>query len=342
MLTKKQISEIKEHLERAQNPLFLFDNDADGLCSALLLQRFIERGKLFPIRSFPDLDVSYFRRVRELDADYIFILDKPLVSEEFLKEAEKFNIPIVWIDHHEKVPKSFFKNTKNVFYYNPGEEPVTYLASQVTSKKEDLWLAVAGCISDKFLPDFYRQVREDFPDLLIESDDAYDVYYGSEIGKISKMLNAGLKNTTTKVIEMIKLLMKIKSPLDLANENSRNKFIYERYEHIEERINKLVKKVNKNESSKLIILEYSGDLSVSSEIANKLHYLFPAKFIVVMYKTEGKVNISGRGENIRDIIAKSIKDLPGSTSGGHRNAVGAKIMVPDLEVFKDSLKSLIK
>ena len=30
MLTKKQVGEIKEHLDKAQNPLFFFDNDLDG------------------------------------------------------------------------------------------------------------------------------------------------------------------------------------------------------------------------------------------------------------------------------------------------------------------------
>jgi single-stranded DNA-specific DHH superfamily exonuclease len=39
MLNDKQIDEIREHLEKAQNPLFFFDNDDDGLCSFLLLQR---------------------------------------------------------------------------------------------------------------------------------------------------------------------------------------------------------------------------------------------------------------------------------------------------------------
>ena len=36
MLTKKQKTEIKEHLEKSQNPLFFFDNDNDGLMSFLL------------------------------------------------------------------------------------------------------------------------------------------------------------------------------------------------------------------------------------------------------------------------------------------------------------------
>ena len=75
MLTKKQVSEIKEHLEKAQNPLFLFDNDPDGLCSFLLLQRYIGRGKGIPIKSFPDLNVDYFRRIQEFEnSDYILFL----------------------------------------------------------------------------------------------------------------------------------------------------------------------------------------------------------------------------------------------------------------------------
>ena len=55
MLTENQIEEIKEHLDKAQNPLFFFDNDGDGLCSFLLLQRFIKKGKGVAIKSFPEL-----------------------------------------------------------------------------------------------------------------------------------------------------------------------------------------------------------------------------------------------------------------------------------------------
>ena len=115
MLTQKQITEIREHLDKAQNPLFFFDNDPDGLCSFLLLQRFAEKGKGIPIRSFPELKEDYFKRVQELNTDYIFVLDKPLVSDEFFNKAREFNIPVVCIDHHDsgrEIPE--FVN-----YYNP-------------------------------------------------------------------------------------------------------------------------------------------------------------------------------------------------------------------------------
>jgi len=94
MLTKKQVKEIRGHLERAQNPLFFFDNDPDGLCSYLLLRRFIGRGKAVPVKLNP-LSVEYFRRVREFSPDYIFVLDVPEITSEFLDEVEKLNLPVV-------------------------------------------------------------------------------------------------------------------------------------------------------------------------------------------------------------------------------------------------------
>src|SRR3989338_7382359 len=148
MLTEYQIFEIREHLEKAQNPIFYFDNDADGLCSFVLLRRFIGRGKGVAVRSFPDLNASYARKARELNADYVFVLDKPVISREFVEEIGKLNLPIVWIDHHDVLSGDFADEFKNFSQYNSAKsgdlkgEPVTYLSYKVSLKREDLWLAV--------------------------------------------------------------------------------------------------------------------------------------------------------------------------------------------------------
>jgi single-stranded DNA-specific DHH superfamily exonuclease len=73
MLTAKQLKEIREHLEKAQNPVFLYDNDADGLCSFVLLRRFLGRGKGVAVRTHPDIDAGYAKRAHELGADYVFV-----------------------------------------------------------------------------------------------------------------------------------------------------------------------------------------------------------------------------------------------------------------------------
>ena len=117
MLTEIQIKEIKEHLEKAQNPLFYYDNDCDGLCSFLLLRKYLGRGKGVAIRSFPDLNGQYAKKARELNADYIFILDKPVISKEFFEQVALLSLPIIWLDHHNmETPQEQFQN---LFIYNP-------------------------------------------------------------------------------------------------------------------------------------------------------------------------------------------------------------------------------
>lgn len=346
MLTKKQVEEIREHLNKAQNPLFFFDNDNDGLCSFLLLQRYIERGKGFPIKTDPELTKDYFRKVRELEPDYIFILDQPEVSKEFFEEVEKINLPIVWIDHHkidrEKIPDW-------VNYYNPvfnkkkSGEPVTALCYQLTNKKEDRWLGVIGCISDKFVPEFYSEFRKEFKDLTINSKDAFEIYYNSKIGKIAAMFNFALMDRTTNVINMLKFLMKVKSPYDILEENIKTYSMHKRANELYENYERLIKKAKEKaeKSGKILFFKYGGDISMSADLANRLKYLFPNKIIIVARLTEGRANLSIRGKNIRSKVIKAIEKIEGATGGGHDDAVGAQMNAKDIEKFEKELKKVV-
>ena len=346
MLTKKQIKEIKEHLEKAQNPLFFFDNDEDGLCSFLLLQRYCGKGKGVPIKTFPALKEDYFRKVTELNADYIFILDKPVVSEEFFKEADKHNIPIVWIDHHPneaKIPK--FVN-----YYNPllnkkkTSEPVTALCYQISQRKQDKWLVVVGCIGDKFLADCYDDFKKEYPELAVDSNEPWEIYYNSQIGKIARILSFALKDRITNVISMLKYLMKAKTPYDVLDENNKNQLMHKRFQELEKKYLKLISeaKINSEDFKKLLIFQYSGNMSMSSDLSDKLMYLFPKRIIFVMRIKENEVKVSGRGANVRDIFLKAIEGLENSRGGGHVTAIGGQFDVKDLDKFKENLIRLVE
>ena len=347
MLTKIQVSQIKEHLEKAQNPVFFFDNDQDGLCSFLLLQRYIGRGKGVSIKSFPDLSVDYFKKVQELNADYIFILDKPLVSKEFLYEARKVNIPVVWIDHHTSdknldVPEF-------VSYYNPTfnkkktNEPVTALCYQVTKKESDLWIAVVGCISDRYVPNFYAKFLKNYPELGIKSKNAFDIFYKSKIGKLTKILGAGLKDSTSNVVLMMKFLMKAKGPDEVLEENSKNHFIHQKFKQVDSRYKGLLEKAisNFNEEEKILFFHYGGDLSISGELSNELNYRFPKKVVVVAYTKGAKANISVRGNKIRELFLKAIADLESATGGGHENAVGGQVRIEDVGKLKENFEKIV-
>ena len=346
MLTAKQLKEIREHLERAQNPIFYFDNDCDGLCSFLLLQRFIQRGRGVAVKTFPNLDVGLFRRAIELSADYIFILDKPNVSQDFFKEAKENNIPVIWIDHHE----SDTEIPEDIFYYNSfyhGEklgEPVTDLCYNVSGKKEDMWIAVLGCVSDSFMPKYYSNFLKEYADLGVKTSLPFEVLFNSQIGKAARILDAGLMDTTTNVVLMLKLLMKAKSPLEILEESSKNEEMYKKFDFLEKKRKKFVDKAVESMDKKknYLYFEYSGETSMSADLSNELFYLYPKKYIVFVYFKGLKANISTRGDNVKDKVGKSIAGFIGATGGGHINAAGAQISVDDLPVFKERFLNELK
>jgi oligoribonuclease NrnB/cAMP/cGMP phosphodiesterase (DHH superfamily) len=352
MLTEEQLEEIREHLKKAHNPLFFFDNDNDGLASFLLLRRAIGSGKGVAIKSFPDMNSSYFRKVEELNPDYVFILDKPLVSEEFLKKTFEMNIPVVWIDHHETI--DHFENFSNVSYYNPiknneksTNEPVTYWCYQVVKNKKDIWIAITGCIGDGYLPEFYEEFLKDYSEFGKKIKTAFEGLYETEIGKITQMINFGLKDRTSNVVKMLRYLIDIKSPNELLEENNKNKTIIQRYEFIQGRCKKLVEKaievgINKN-SKEMVFFQYGGDLSLSADIANEIFHKFPDKLVVVAYLKGTRANISVRWKkDAKKITEKAIEGLENATGGGHKNATGAQVQIEDLPRFRESLIKYIR
>jgi single-stranded DNA-specific DHH superfamily exonuclease len=347
MLTEKQIDEIREHLEKAQNPLFFFDNDNDGLTSFLLLQRFLGRGKGVVVKNSPDLNFSYYRKVDELKPDYIFVLDKPEVSQDFLDKAKEDHLPVVWIDHHNvKAPED-----KDVYYYNSffddsgGDkgEPVSYLSYKITNQKKDMWIALIGCISDYYLPDFLKEFEKKYPDLVKKNPTSpFDLLYDSEIGRIARILDFSLKDTTTNVVSMMKFMMKVKEPIDILEENSKTKQILKRYNEINTKYQQLIEKARKEVGDKMIYFQYGGDMSLSYNLANQLKYEFPDKFIVVVYVNKDIANISIRGNNARDVTLKAIEGIAGATGGGHDQATGAQVNIDNLPEFKEKVEELVK
>ena len=344
MLNEKQIEEIREHLEKAQNPLFFFDNDNDGLTSFLLLRRFIDRGKGIPIRSYPELNESYYKRVKELNSDYVFILDKPVVSDEFLDKVHEDNLPLVWIDHHQvDKPKQEWVNYYNPYLNDKTNEPVSYISYKIANKKDDIWIAVIGCVSDALIPDFYKEFQEKYPELDKENPkSAFDVLYNSEIGKIAMMLDFSLKDSITNVVNMLKFMVEVKSPYDVLEENQKTKQIMRKYNEINAKYQSLLEKARKEATDKLIFFQYSGEYSISSNISNQLKYENPDKVIVVAYIKDDMANISLRGSiDIRKLTLDAIKDIDGATGGGHKQATGAKMSAGYLPGFKEKIEELL-
>ena len=343
MLSESKCKEIREHLEKSQNPVFYYDNDEDGLCSFLIFSRFLGRGKGIAVRSYPDLNVSYAQKARELGADAVFILDKPILDPEFLKALKELSLPVIWIDHHELQGESF-EVDESFFSYNPlygkpkSSEPVTYWAQKICRRKEDIWIAIMGCIADHYLPDFAEDFARQHPDLwgrnIIKP---FDAYYRTEIGKLARALNFGLKDSTTNVVHLQNYLIKCSSPSEVLMDVPGNAQFRTTYGKLYSRYSSLLEQALLCKQGALVFFSYGGETSMSSQLSNELVYRFSDCVIGVAYTNAGITNISLRGDNVRDILIRILPKLSNATGGGHPNAVGARIQSADLLKFRELL-----
>lgn len=342
MLKENKLDDLREKIESFQNPLIFFDNDADGFCSTILCLRALERGMAIAVKTFPDLNESYLNKVDEINPDGIVILDRPNVSDLFLEGLKERNLECVWIDHHEMEEKEL---PDNIFYFNskPSYEPTTYIVQKIFKRKKDEWIAMIGCIADMYIPPFAEKFAEQNPDLFNTETPVFDCLFETDIGRLAQMFNYGLKDTTTNVLKLMEFMKEAHSPQDLLQENPETKHLHFRQKELNDFVEKVINKSKERNKSdaKLYIVEYYGQMSLSSEIANTLLYENKNRIILVIYKKHAYSNISMRGKKSKAILLKAIKDLPGATGGGHEEACGARIPTENLEEFKKNVKQIV-
>ena len=191
-LSHEDIQKIKQELDSCKNPLYFFHDDPDGLASFLLLYSYKKEGHGFVVKSVPKIDIKFVKNVEQYNPDKIFILDIAIVEQEFI---DNIKVQIIWIDHHEPLKR------ENVRYFNPrlknkkDNTPVTYLCHQVTGN--DLWIAMAGCIGDWYLPDFLEKFREKYPDLIdTPAKDPGLIYFSTKMGTLVRIFSFILKGST--------------------------------------------------------------------------------------------------------------------------------------------------
>ncbi|MBU0469917.1 MAG: DHH family phosphoesterase [Nanoarchaeota archaeon] len=341
MLTPKEIDFIRDELATAKKPLFLYDDDADGLGSFLLLYRLHREGKGFRVTTTSKIDNSFLKKVEEINPDKIFILDIPLVEQEFVDNVKK---TIIWIDHH--LPQQ----VKNVHYFNPRIKdpdayiPTTRMAYQVSGNPDDIWIAAAGCLGDWHMPDFIEEFIEKYPHLMSEKEDLATASFKSPVGKLVKMFFFFLKGPTTEVRKSIKVLSRIKSPDEIFNqESSAGKFLYKRFVSINSKFEEVLKEAKKVATrSKLLVFIYpTQKWSFTANLSNELRSLYPQKVVLIARNKNGEMKCSLRGENILPALNNALIGIRGS-GGGHPNACGVTVKEEDWDRFLKNLKREIQ
>ena len=337
---KVSLEQIKEFLNKSENPLIFFDDDPDGLCSYLLLSRYFKKGYGVIIKASPKLDISYLRKVEEYCPDLVLILDQPSIEQEFV---DKINVPIIWIDHH---PVS---NLKGVKYFNPllndsnDNRPVTYWCYKIVNQDE--WIAMIGIIGDFCLAkvkEFSKNYKDLFPEDIGKPE---EVLFNSKFGKLVRIFSFILKDKTSEVNKVIRILTRIEDPYEILDKKSaQGKYVYKNYERVNKNYQELLKMALKTKADdKLFLFTYaSSKISITADLANELIYKYPDKIVVVGRIKDDLVKLSLRSTKIKlpSIIEKSLENLDGY-GGGHDYACGTTVSKYDLYKFIDNLKKFI-
>jgi len=342
MLKDDEVLTLREELSTATNPLYFYDDDQDGLCSFLLLYRHYKEGHGFIVKTAPKLDASFVRRIEERTPDKIFVLDVPIIKQEF---ADGAKLPIFWIDHHQPIKLNRVR-AFNPRIHEPDEyTPVTRLAYQISANEKDLWIATVGCLADAYMPDFIDKFIEKYPYLLDKKVSVGEAMYKYPIGKLVRIFSFLLKGQTSEVSKCVKILTRINSPDEIMQQTTpQGKFLYHHFESMNKKYEELVQSAKKKAGrSKLLLFYYNENkFSFTSDLANELMYLFPKKIILIARNKSGEMKCSLRaGVTISGALEKALVGIQGY-GGGHAQACGAVIKEEDWERFLKQFKEEIK
>lgn len=342
MLTHKEIQEIREELLHCKQPLFFFHDDPDGLCSFLLLYRFIKEGNGVIVKTYPDLGPVFLKKVHEYNPDKIFILDKAMVSQEFL---DKVSCPVLWIDHHGPYI------LQKVKYYNPriknpdDNTSVSYICYKIV--EQDLWIAMIGIIGDWQMPVFSTEFSEKYPDLLPkEITQPEKVLFATHLGTLVRVFSFILKGQNKDAMKCVKILTRIQDPYEILNlTTSQGKYIFDKFEKVNQEYQQLLKESIESVTKDKFLIHLYKDTSNSftSDLSNELLYKYPDKFIIVGREKSGEIKLSLRSPSVKipPIIEVALQGLQGY-GGGHEYACGVNIKAEDFPIFLERFKKLVQ
>ncbi|MBW3000192.1 DHH family phosphoesterase [Candidatus Woesearchaeota archaeon] len=341
VLNKEQLEQIKDELDSCKRPLFFFDDDPDGFCSFLLLYRYKREGKGIPVKTAPKINENFARKVDEFEPDKVFVLDVPIVEQDFLDAVK---VPVIWVDHHGPLKRHKVK------YFNPRLNDITD-DSSVTENcyyvvKQDLWIAMTGSVGDWDMPSFADEFKEKYPKMLDKEVNRPEVaLFDSRLGKLVKILSFILKGKISDVIKCIKVMTRIEEPEEILKQlTPKGKFIYRRYQSINERYKELLDEIMNKKHGEILLYTYKdAKFSFTKELSNELLFNYPKKIIIIGRERSGEVKLSFRSKHfiLPPLIKKALKGVDGY-GGGHEHACGAAVKEEDFEKFIKQFKESLK
>jgi len=337
----------------------LNDDDCDGICSGtilnIVLRKFCRsRPVQIPTEWGMKLSGRIVKKILARKPKYVIISDVPDMDLELLGRLSGA-AKVLIVDHHA------LKKYKNVVYSNPrlfdakAYLPATYLAYKISEKlgigeRKIIWVAAVGVLGDHGVEnckDLFVRLKKEFPDLVGDYEiGSESLFEGSKLGMLTKIVDSGrvVKADAGSRHAAKVLLESADYNAILSGKTAAVKKLLAWHKFVEKEFDRLVGEFKEKsvQVGNVMFFEFESDLKLKSSLAGAIEKFYDDKIIVVAQK-EGKYYAlsmrRGRNNNtdLDRLMRSAIKNIPGSTGGGHPQASGGRIPAKYKAVFLKNL-----
>ena len=340
--------------------LIVYHTDTDGVCSAVIACKAIERMTGFKIKSMPctpglvKVTKKLFEQINKKGAHTLIFVDVAVDQEpEYLLKLKE-NHKIMVIDHH---PVENDLNKQGIVHINPkfdADEKRNYpvsklvydLFSDITDISDMDWVSCVGLIADSAAKEWKRFLTKTNKKYSYYPYPEFESYFDLPLGEIGKWINSSRLKASSKGLRIsFRAVYESTAPEDILK--CRNEYAQEIKgwnEDIQKQIKEYVDGFEKNSEKVKSVYFYSikGENSVhmKSTVATIISNKHPGKTIFVFGVSDDSefLFFSGRRSDgridLRKAIQKSISGLQNASGGGHRQASAGIILKKDEEEFK--------
>jgi single-stranded DNA-specific DHH superfamily exonuclease len=344
---KKRFSQFIKNIKETDQLAVLYDSDADGICSAVITIRSLEKLGFKVERYIPCSHSNFNKtRLKELNKEgvnKIIILDfaGDQYGDELVNEVSVFDA-VLLVDHHKIYTD--INSDKIIFiksqYLRSDLDGSNYCTSKMIfdlfagiQDISDLdWLAGIGLttdLSDRPWQDFLKKVYK-----------KYDLNH-SKLIDIGNVIDAGKQIVPPQIEHALQVVLEAKKPRDILK-SPFSKIAKKLHNEVEFWINKFEEKAeNKGD---VWLYEIDPSASIGSVISTILALKYPDYVILVTRHRNSWVSINARNHSakrpVNNLLEKAVKGLKGANAGGHKPAAGAAVREKDFEEFKKRIWKL--
>lgn len=351
---EKNFKEFCRNLSKKDRVAIIHHSDADGLCSALITAKAIERITRKKPRLVMPYEYGNRKQEKEITslmkkekANTLAILDLGVDSQpgELIGKC-KFQKCLV-IDHH-KLYKDL--NSEKIVFLKASfftkKDPSKYVASKfaydlfskVVNIQDMDWIACIGIMGDMSLGSWKQFIKDTIKKRNVSLTWLY---------RFLEIISAVEVMENEKIPELFWEFYNAKKPADIL-ESKFSRHLKEFKDEKDLLVKEFEQKCENYPEIELMLYEMKAKHeNIKSHVINEISEMHPNKTIILIQQAgKERTRFSARRQDskiaMNDLLTQAAKGIPDSNAGGHAPAAAGTIPTKNLKEFKKKLISTLK